>query len=61
MPPPGALCIIQFLNYRPRVVVQRDNANNRDLVGQAIESITYSIGMGKSKPQGPTFQWEMRL
>ena len=24
--PPDALCIIQYLNYSPRVVVRRDNA-----------------------------------
>ena len=40
MLPPGALCIIQCLNYRPRVVVQRDNANNIYLLGKTIESIT---------------------
>ena len=28
MPPPGALCIKHCLNYKSKMVVQRDNAND---------------------------------
>ena len=65
MPPPGAPCIIQCFNYLPTEVVQRDNANNiiiRELLDMTIESIIkVQWGAGKSQPEGPTFQWEMRL